>query len=113
LYSSENFEQVAYSTVGAVRHGIWPSADGTRVYVGIENGDAMTAIDTLENKVIVTIPIGQAAQAVVYVPSAVPEGAGTDGLQPLGVAGQVVQLVLGPTGAAPATRVSLFDQGRT
>ncbi|HXL18496.1 MAG TPA: hypothetical protein VN961_13360, partial [Streptosporangiaceae bacterium] len=55
----------------------------------------------------------QAAQAVVYVPNAVPGGAGTDNLQPLGVAGQVAQLVLGPAGGAPATRVSLFDQGLT
>ena len=83
------------------------------MYVGIENGDAMTAIDTLENKVIATIPIGQAPQAVVYVPNAVPEGAGTENLAALGVAGQVAQLVLGPAGGSPATRVSLFDQGLT
>src|SRR5207253_8580242 len=75
--------------------------------------DAMTAIDTLENKAIATIPIGQAAQAVVYVPNAVPEGTGTDNLQPLGVTGQVTQLVLGPAGGATATRVALFDQGLT
>ena len=112
-FRADTFEQVADIPVGALPHGIWPSGDGTRVYVGIENGDAMTAIDTLENKVIATIPIGQAAQAVVYVPNAVPEGAGTDGLQPLGVAGQVAQLVLGPAGGPPATRVSLFDQGLT
>ncbi len=31
----------------------------------------------------------------------------------LGVAGQVAQLVLGPAGGTPATRVSLFDQGLT
>src|SRR5207248_10637891 len=93
-FRADTFEQVADIPVGALPHGIWPSGDGKRVYVGIENGDAMTAIDTLENKVIATIPIGQGAQAVVYVPNAVPEGAGTDGLQPLGVAGQVAQLVL-------------------
>src|SRR6266478_6537423 len=112
-FRTDTFEQVARIPVGELPHGIWPSGDGTRVYVGIENGDAMTAIDTLENKVVATIPIGQAAQAVVYVPNAVPAGAGTDNLQPLGVAGQVAQLVLGPAGGAPATRVSLFDQGLT
>jgi YVTN family beta-propeller protein len=112
-FRTDTFEQVADIAVGALPHGIWPSGDGTRVYVGIENGNAMTAIDTLENKVIATITIGQAAQAVVYVPDAVPEGAGTDGLQPLGAAGQVAQLVLGPAGGPPATRVSLFDQGLT
>jgi YVTN family beta-propeller protein len=112
-FRTDTFERVAQIPVGELPHGIWPSGDGTRVYVGIENGDAMTAIDTLENKVVATIPIGQAPQAVVYVPNAVPEGAGTGNLVPLGVAGQVAQLVLGPPGGAPATRVSLFDQGLT
>src|ERR1700758_3704517 len=74
VFRTDNFEQVATIPVGKLPHGIWPSGDGTRVYVGIENGDAMTAIDTLKNKVIATIPIGQAAQAVVYVPNAVPAG---------------------------------------
>jgi hypothetical protein len=73
----------------------------------------MTVIDTPQNKVIATIPIGQAPQAVVYVPNAVPSGDGLANLQQLGVAGQVAQLALGPAGGAPATRVSLFDQGLT
>ncbi len=112
-FRTDTFERVAQIPVGELPHGIWPSGDGTRVYVGIENGDAMTAIDTLENKAVATIPIGQAPQAVVYVPDAVPEGAGTGNLVPLGVAGQVAQLELGPPGGAVATRVSLFDQGLT
>src|SRR5438445_2251902 len=112
-FRADTFERVAQISVGELPHGVWPSGDGTRVYVGIENGDAMTAIDTLENKVIATILIGQAPQAVVYVPNAVPEGAGTENLAALGVAGQVAQLVLGPAGGSPATRVSLFDQGLT
>jgi len=104
---------VARIPVGELPRGIWPSGDGTRVYVGIENGDTVTAIDTLENKVVATIPIGQAAQAVVYVPNAVPAGQGSEHLEPLGIAGNVVQLMLGPPGGPPATRVSLFDQGLT
>jgi YVTN family beta-propeller protein len=112
-FRTDSFDRVAQIPVGELPHGIWPSGDGTRVYVGIENGDAMTAIDTLENKVIATIPIGQAPQAVVYVPNSVLEGAGNENLQPLGAAGQVAQLVLGPLGGAPATRVSLFEQGLT
>src|SRR2546421_11007984 len=110
-FRTDTFEPVAQIAVGELPHGVWPSGDGTRVYVGIENGDAMTAIDTLENKVIATIPIGQAAQAVVYVPNAVPGGAGTDNLQPLGVAGQVAQLVLGPAGGRPGTPVPLVAHG--
>ena len=63
-FRTDNFEQVARIPVGELPHGIWPSGDGTRIYVGIENGDTVTAIDTLENKVVATVPIGQAAQAV-------------------------------------------------
>ena len=63
---------------------------GTRLYVGMENGDAVMAIDTLENKVVATIPIGQAAQALLYVPDAVATGDGTQNLEPLGTAGAPV-----------------------
>src|SRR4029077_16818003 len=69
---------------------------------------------TLTNKVIATSPIGQAAQAVIYVPNAVPEGPGTEGLQPLGIAAQSVQLWLispGKKGDKAPTSVSLSDQG--
>lgn len=41
-----------------------------------------------------------------------PTGAGTEGLQPLGVAGQTAQLCLAPRGQEKApTRVIPFDQG--
>jgi YVTN family beta-propeller protein len=108
---------VATIPVGVLPHGIWPSGDGTRVYVGLENADRMTAIDTLTNKVIATSPIGQTPQAVVYVPDAVPSGPGTDGLQPLGVAGQATQFLLtsranrSAGGTKAPTSLTLFDQG--
>jgi YVTN family beta-propeller protein len=111
---------VATIPVGKLPHGIWPSGDGKRVYVGIENGDSLTAIDTLTNKVVAEVPIGQAPQAVNYVPNAVPEGSGAGGLQPLGVAGEAAHLALAPAkeggaadgGASSApTSVTLFDQG--
>ncbi len=91
-------------------------AMASRVYVGLENADALAAIDTLSNTVITTIPIGQAPQAVNYVPDAVPGGDGSAGLQPLGIAGQTAHLTLTPAreinarGTSP-TSVSLFDQG--
>ena len=58
-------------STGDLPHGIWVSGDGTRVYVGLENQDAVIAIDTLANKIIATIPIGQQPQALIYVPGAV------------------------------------------
>jgi YVTN family beta-propeller protein len=104
--------QVATVPVGKLPHGVWPSGDGKRMYVGLENGDSLIAIDTTTNKVIGEVPIGQGPQAVVYVPGAVTEGSGTQGLQPLGVAGEVAHLTMAPAGASSApTSVSLFDQG--
>ena len=116
VFQTDTFAQVATIPVGELPHGIWPSGDGSRVYVGLENADALAAIDTLSNKVIANVAIGQAPQALNYVPNAVPEGNGEANLQPLGVAGQTAQFTLAPVnGAARAeaspTNVSLFDQG--
>ncbi|MFC7398969.1 YncE family protein [Chelatococcus sp. GCM10030263] len=124
VFRTDSFEQVATIPVGKLPHGLWPSGDGSRIYVGLENDDALAAIDTATNTVIATIPIGQAPQALTYVPNAVPEGDGTQGLMPLGVAGKATHLVLasikGTGGKGTADRstaektptsVSLFDQG--
>jgi len=75
-------------------HGIWGSDDGTRVYVGLENQDSVIAIDTLANRIIATIPVGQQPQALVYVSQAVLDGAGAANLMPLGDAGKAAHLTL-------------------
>ena len=115
VFRTSDFANVAKIAVGKLPHGLWPSGDGTRLYVGLENADAFDVIDTLTNKVIATIPTGQAPQAVAYVPDAVPSGDGLQNLQPLGIAGQAthLDLVSAERGAdgAPVTSVSLFDQG--
>src|SRR6202045_4397590 len=91
-------ELVATIPTGELPHGIWPSGDGSRVYVALENGEHCAAIDTLTNKVIANIPIGQTTQALVYVPNAVPSGAGTENLMPLGTAANTARLHLEPGG---------------
>jgi YVTN family beta-propeller protein len=117
VFRVDDFSKVATIAVGKLPHGIWPSGDGTRIYVGLENGGALMAIDTLTNKVIATSPIGQAPQAIAYVPNAVSEGAGIEGLQQLGAAGQSAAFSLVPAGNKAAagvkapTSVTLFDQG--
>ena len=117
VFRTDDFSRVATIPVGKLPHGVWPSGDGTRVYVGLENDDRLAAIDTSTNTVTATIPIGQAPQAVNYVPNAVPNGDGTQGLQPLGVAGQAAQFWLAPVAKGTATAekaptsVALFDQG--
>ncbi|UVF22539.1 YncE family protein (plasmid) [Microvirga terrae] len=114
VFRTDDFSPVGTIPTGNLPHGVWPSGDGSRIYVGLENSDALAVIDTATNQVVATIPIGQAPQALVYVPNAVPDGDGTSGLQPLGVAGQATHIVLAPVrgGTAP-TSVSLFDQGLT
>jgi YVTN family beta-propeller protein len=117
VFRTDDFSKVATIPVGKLPHGVWPSGDGSRVYVGLENDDQMTAIDTLTNEVIATVPIGQAPQAVTYVPNAVREGPGTERLEPLGVAGQAAHFTMVPpgreasAGARAPTSVTLFDQG--
>jgi YVTN family beta-propeller protein len=125
VFRTDDFLQVAAIPVGKLPHGVWPSGDGSRIYVGLENADGMAAIDTAANKLIATSPIGQAPQAIIYVPNAVPESDGTQGLQQLDVAGRAAHVVLAPVeggrtvgkaGAAGGgdkapTSITLFDQG--
>jgi YVTN family beta-propeller protein len=111
VFNTSDFSKVATIPVGRLPHGIWPSGDGSRVYVGLENADELIAIDTTSNTVIATVPIGQAPQALTYVSNAVPDGRGTGGLQPLGVAGQAAYLTLDSSTTKAVTSVSLFDQG--
>ena len=117
VYRTDTFSRVASIPAGKLPHGLWPSADGARIYVGLENDDRLVAIDTLSNSVVSETSIGQAPQAVVYVPDAVSEGDGETGLQPLGVAAQATPLRLIPASGAGAetanapTSVTLFDQG--
>jgi YVTN family beta-propeller protein len=119
VFRTDDFAQVATIAVGKLPHGIWPSGDGTRIYVGLENGDALQTIDTNIRTVVAEIPIGQAPQAIAYVSGAVPEGDGMSGLVPPGVAAQATHLSLAaasrsaPRGGkdnAP-TSVTLFAQG--
>lgn len=91
---------VATIPVGNLPHGLWPSGDGSRVYVALENGEMAAAVDTLTNKVVANIAIGQTTQALVYVPNAVPSGTGAENLVPLGQAGQTALLRLQAGGTA-------------
>ncbi len=117
VFNTSDFARVATIAVGRLPHGLWPSGDGTRIYVGLENDDRLVAIDTLTNTVTASVPIGQAPQALVYVSNAVLQGAAAQGLQPLGVAGQVAEISLVPVTSSRAsyerapTSVALFDQG--
>lgn len=109
IFRTSDFAQVGAVAVGALPHGLWPSGDGTRMYVGLENADAVAAINTLTNVVIATIPVGQGPQGVAYVPGAVASGDGRANLLPIADAAKKVQLLLKGTGRS---QVTLFDQGQ-
>jgi YVTN family beta-propeller protein len=121
VFRTGDFSPVTTIPVGKLPHGIWPSGDGARMYVGLENDDALTVIETVTNKVVATSPIGQAPQAIAYVSNAVPDGDGLQNLEPLGIAGQVTHLGLAASvsrdnvrsAESTPTSVSLFDQGLT
>lgn len=111
---------VATIPTGALPHGIWSSDDSSRVYVGLENGDAVDVIDSASNKVIARAPVGQAPQALVYVSNAVPTGDGMTNLSargssdPLNIAlkanGSAAKgfVVVRNVGVVDALEVSLF-----
>ncbi len=96
-------ELVTTIPVGNLPHGIWPSGDGQRIYVGLENGDAVQVIDTTTNQTTATIPTGQLPQALVYVPNAVPSGSGDSNLVPLKEIGQALKVrMASPSGQGNA-----------
>jgi len=110
--TSDHPELVATIPTGELPHGLWPSGDGTRIYVGLENGNGVAAIDTTSNKVIATIHTGQAPQGMVYLPNAVPNGPGTENLSPIGTSGDAVHLTLASSGSTRAeTTVTVNNQG--
>jgi YVTN family beta-propeller protein len=98
---------VATIPVGDLPHGVWGSGDGSRVYVGLENGGQVQAIDTATNKVIATIPVGQSPQALIYVPDAVTSDAGTANLKPLGTATAAAHFEMVPPDAHSTAHASV------
>jgi YVTN family beta-propeller protein len=89
--------------VGALPHGIWASGDGSRIYVGLENGDAVDVIDTARNEAIARIPVGQAPQALVFVPDAVGGGDPRANLAPRPSGPENVNIALKPSQGSEGT----------
>src|SRR5882762_5820589 len=87
------------------------NSSDTFAYVTVGGLNRVQVFRTDDFSKVATIPIGQAPQAVIYVSDAVPTGAGTEGLQPLGVAGAAAHITLAAPGGGEPTSVSLFDQG--
>jgi YVTN family beta-propeller protein len=105
---------IATIHTGDLPHGIWGSGDGSRIYVGLENGDAVQAIDAISNQIIATIPVGQLPQALIYVPGATSSDAGNANLEPLGEAAQSIHFELAapePSKSSAHATVSINSLG--
>ncbi|KAL1616429.1 hypothetical protein SLS56_011420 [Neofusicoccum ribis] len=77
---------------GVEPHGLWPSADNTRLYVVNEHSDTVDVVDLTAPSlpVIRTLRVGQEGQALIYVSGAVPPGAdATTNLGAQGLDGRV------------------------
>ncbi|GFP59062.1 hypothetical protein TASIC1_0012006500 [Trichoderma asperellum] len=72
---------------GVEPHGLWPSADNTRMYVVNEHSDTVDFIDLTVSppKVVKTVNVGQEGQALIYVSGAV--SSASNGTQNLGKQG--------------------------
>jgi len=97
---SRTRQLVATISVGPNPHGLWPSGDGSKLYVVLENGDAVDVIDTKSNTKIKQIESGQAPQALVYAVKAVPTGDGLANLETY-MPSMPLNFRLTPGGAAP------------
>jgi YVTN family beta-propeller protein len=95
---------VATIDTGALPHGIWPSDDGTRLFIGLENDDAVEVIDTIAGRSLGRIPIGQAPQALVFVSNAVPDGTAANLKPPAQVSGPITLTLLPPAGSPSKAR---------
>lgn len=111
VFRTDDFSLVTTIPVGALPHGIWPSPDGSRVYVGLENAGELAVIDTASNRVIASVPAGQAPQALVYASGAVTDGPGDQNLQPRPDTDSILLRLRGLDGVDTGTTISLFDQG--
>jgi YVTN family beta-propeller protein len=80
---ANDFQQRDTINVGDLPHGIWPSADGKLMFIGLEYGDQVQGIDLAHMMVISTIQIGQSPQALVYADNAVTDPENMIGLSPL------------------------------
>jgi len=99
---------IATVKTGDLPHGLWGSGDGSRVYVGLENGDAVQAIDTDTNQVVATIPVGQLPQALVYVSHAATSGRDISNLRPPGLRMDALHIELvPPPGASSEAHASV------
>jgi YVTN family beta-propeller protein len=112
---SQDFKQTDSIQVGELPHGIWPSADGKLLYVGLEYGDEVQGIDLLSMKPMKAVHIGQSPQALIYADNAVTDIDNRANLSPLQDTAftQVVTLTGSDNNNKATGRISIRSIGLT
>ena len=82
VYRTDSLEAVTTVPLQAPPTAVWPSGDGTRIYVSLAGTDKLATIDTLTYTMASEIPISTDAQSLIYVPGAVRSGKGLANLAP-------------------------------
>ena len=88
---------------GIEPHGLWPSADNTRLYIVNEHSDTVDVVDTSTLKVIDTLNVAQEGQALIYVAGAVTSGDGTQNLGRQGLGMKVENQLVPVSGTSNGT----------
>ena len=70
VIDTQSFETVATIPLKVTPSGIWPSGDGSRIYVGSSSDDAVVVIDAANMRVTETLEVGSRTDAVAFVPYA-------------------------------------------
>jgi len=65
VLDSKSRQVIGRVSVGRKPHGLWPSADGKRLFVANEEGHDLAVIDVAEARVVGTVPVGKKPIAVV------------------------------------------------
>lgn len=71
VFDTKSFRKIATIRVGLSPSGVWPSGDGSRMFVGLDGEGALAVIDTASMRYVDRVKVGDGVQAVTYVPSAV------------------------------------------
>ena len=110
---AKDFTQIDTISVGALPHGLWPSADGKLMYVGLEYADQVQGIDLLTMKTMTPVQIGQSPQALVYAGNAVSNAENRENLSPLNdtATTQVLLLKSGEKGSKAIGRLAVRSIG--
>lgn len=82
VFDTRNYRNVGNIDVGSSPQGLWPSGDGTRLFVALGAQKSLVIIDTASRQIVDSVRLAQDVDTVIYVPGAVHSGNGLNNLTP-------------------------------